>query len=73
MPPTPTDLDGLGDLIALKTPQSETGANDKIQNTTKVWGRQQGRDCCILTEIILKIHHKLSEIPLNAYHQPEAE
>jgi hypothetical protein len=44
-----------------------------IQTTTKWWGRQQGKDGCILTENVFKIHQQLHKVRLNAYHQPQAE
>jgi hypothetical protein len=42
MSSTPTDLDGLRRLIALKTSQSETGANDKNSDVERV-GKTTGR------------------------------
>jgi hypothetical protein len=42
MSSTPTDLDGLRDLIALKTPQSETGANHKNSKYDERVGKTTG-------------------------------
>jgi hypothetical protein len=37
MSSTPTDLDGLRGLIALKISESETGAKDQNSDIEKVW------------------------------------
>jgi hypothetical protein len=73
MSSTPTDLDGLRRLIALKTPNQEQEPTIKIQTMSKGWGRQQDEDYYILIENVLKIHTLLLMVRLNAYHQPQAE
>jgi hypothetical protein len=42
MTSTPTDLDGLRRLIALKTSESETGANDKNSDDVERVGKTTG-------------------------------
>jgi hypothetical protein len=49
MSSTPTYLDGLRRLIALKT-ESDTGANYKNSENDERVGRLQDNECCILTE-----------------------
>jgi hypothetical protein len=68
MSSTPTDLNGLRGLVALKTSESETGAEAKnSEDVEKVWKKAGQR----LLYNVFNIHRQHHKVLLNAYCQPQ--
>jgi hypothetical protein len=73
MSSTPTDLDDLMCLIALKTSESQTGTKETNSEHDERVGKITGQhNCCILIENSLKINQQHHEVRLNASCQSQA-
>jgi hypothetical protein len=59
-------------LNSFKKYESKTEAKDKNSKDDERVGRLQDKDCCVLTENLLRINQQHHKVRLNAYHQSQA-